>query len=269
MGWLVVLGFGGDYTLASRHIVTILEAVWRAKRSSYGSKYAGRPIYIICNPDDPGHWTNPTAFRDTLTQYLDRYGFPYTVLDTYDKIYNTIFENPPSRAIFINTHGEGHPIPPQFGTIYDTSINDFTSDYKTVAKNYYKELASRAIQYEWVLIEPIGYAFFNAMQHGHDTAEKGAIGGDGLNSFLSVIGKTTDCFSGGGTLVCLSCALRFLWRYDEWGDVKVSIVRQFNVRTLGWDIVTPWFQVAKRSLFPNYVAGAIALEEPEGAVLWC
>jgi len=269
VGWLFILGSGSNYEHASRHIVTLLEAVWRGKRSPI-REFVGAPIYVI-QTSDPGHWTNPQAFFETLSSYLSDAGIPFTKLDTYDKIWNTLWsDNPPTNIIIINTHGEGQPIPTQYGLIYDTSAGDFAPDYKTVAQNYYKDLAARVRDYNWLLIEPIGYTFFNAQQNGHCTCEKGAIGTAGLNSFLSVINVSTDCWgerqSASPTPVVHCCALKYLWR-SSWGSISASAVRFFRLTSSLVPITNIW-QIFHKRLMQVYVSGAIGLGVPDGARLF-
>lgn len=261
MGWLFILGSGSDYTHASRHVVTLLEAVWKGKRTPI-KRYINAPIYII-QTDDPGHWTSPPDFFNTLSQYLNDAGIPFTKLGTYDDIWNTLWSDPPpENIIIINTHGEGQPIPPQYGLIYDTSTDSFTSDYKTVAYNYYKDLGTRIRDYGWLVIEPIGYTFFNAMQYGHDTAEAGALGEAGLNNCLSVIGLSTNCWSHPIQEAKPCCALLYLWN-PSWGSISVSGVRY--PKPVG---NFSYWQFGRKKRWLDYCAGAIAFGEREGLRLF-
>jgi len=269
VGWLFVLGSGGNYTHASRHVVTLLDAVVECRRCVIDD-FRNAKIYII-KTSDPGHWTTPSDFYNTLTQYLSDAGYSWILLDDYDKIWNTLWsDNPPRNIVIINTHGEGQPVPTQYGLIYDTSTGDFTPDYKDVAKNYYRDLATRVKDYNWLLIEPIGYTYFNAMQNRHDTAEKGAIGSAGINSFLSVINVSTDCWgyrlSTSPTPVVHCCALKYLWN-SSWGSISVSAVRYFRLNSSLVPITNIWQMFHKR-FGQVYVAGAIGIGVPEGSKLF-
>ena len=269
MGWLFILGFDTYYDLASKHIVTLLEAVWKGKRTPI-KDFIRSTVYII-QTSDPGHWTDPSSFFNTLSSYLNNVGIPFIKLDNYDKIWNTLWsDNPPRNIIIINTHGEGQPIPPQYGLIYDPDAGDFTSDYKTVACNYYKDLAIRVRDYNWLVIEPVGYTYYNAMQYGHNTAEKEAIGPDGLNSFLSVINASTDCWgfrlSTSPTPVVSCCALSYLWR-SSWGNIESSPARFFRLTDSVRPITNIW-QFFHKKLGLVYANGAIGIGVSEGSRLF-
>jgi len=260
MGFLFILGSDGNYDHASRHVAALLRAVWKGL-SCATSKYVGSPVYII-STSDPGHWTTPSSFLSTLKSYLDAEGVSYTVLDTYDKIYSTLWVSQPSNAIIINTHGEGHPIPPQKYVIYDTTSNSFVSNYVDLAKQYYADLGAMIRDKGWLVIEPIGYAYYNAMQYGHCTCEKGAIGTSGLNSLLSAVGLSSDCWGSTAYNVIHSCALRRTWK-SEWGSITYRVVR--FVKPVG--SFSPW-QYNFRGGSLVYMAGAVAMGEPPGALLF-
>lgn len=260
MGFIFILGSDGDYTHASRHVVTLLRAVWKGL-ACQTYRYVGKPIYII-STSDPGHWTTPSSFLSTLRSYLDADGIPYTVLDTYDKIYNTLWSNPPRDVIIINTHGEGQPIPPQLYVIYDVNAGAFLSNYKDLAYQYYTDLGAMVRDKGWLVIEPIGYVYYNAMQYGHNTAEVGALGSTGLNKFLSAVDLSTDCWGYTAYNVIDCCALRKLWS-GGWGSITRRVVR--FVKPVG--SFSPWqYNFLGGSLV--YMSGAIAVGEPSGTLLY-
>ena len=263
MGWLFILGGGsGAYEHASRHVTALLRAVWKGLYC-HDRRYIGRPIYLIAT-DDPGHWTNPKDFLNVITQYLDEEHIDYRVLETYDDIMNHLWTDPPPKNIIvINLHGEAPPIPPQKYVIYDPDIGDFVEDYKDKAKQYFKEIGLAIRDYGWLVIEPIGYPFYNASQYGHETAEKSPIGAEGVNTVLSVEGLYTNCWSPRKVDFCVNmCACQRCWRRD-WGGISIKFTRPFS--PVG--NVSYW----QRAYYGGRVikaTGAIALGEPKGRLLF-
>jgi len=257
MGYLFCLGAGGGtYDHASRHIIALLRAVWKG-RSCGCREYIGKPIYLLCT-SDVGHWTTPSDFLTVLSSYLNGDGIPYTVLDTYDKIYNTLWVSPPERAIIINLHGEGHPIPPQLYDIWDETAGTFVSNYKDLCASYYNDLGVNIRDHGWLVIEPIGYTYYNAMQSGHDTAEVGALGANSINNCVGVVGLSTNCWGSKAYDVRDCCALKHNWS-SEWGAISRSVVRfaspagEFN-----------YWQFNFNGLNREHSAGAFPFNEPSG-----
>jgi len=258
MGYLFCLGAGGGtYPHSSRHIIALLRAVW--KSFSCGLReYIRRPVYLLCTTD-PGHWTDPSAFLATLSAYLDEAGILYTVLDTYDKIYNTLWTaTPPERAIIINLHGEGQPIPPQLYDIWDEVAGTFVANYRDLCASYYSDLGARIRDYGWLVIEPIGYTYYNAMQSGHCTCEIGALGAGSINNCVGVVGLSTDCWGSRAYDVRDCCALKRCWN-PAWGAISRSVSRfprpagDFN-----------YWQFNFKNLTREHSAGAFPFYEPTG-----
>jgi len=257
LGYLFILGAGGGtYEHSSRHIIALLRAIWKC-RSCGTREYIGKPIYILCTPD-PGHWTDPSTFLTTLSSYLNAEGIPYTVLDTYDKIYNTLWVALPERAIIINLHGEGHPIPPQLYDIWDEVAGTFVANYKDLCASYYSDLGIRIRDYGWLVIEPIGYVYFNAMQSGHCTHVVEALGATSINNCLGVVGLSTNCWGTTAYDVRNCCALKRNWN-PAWGAISRSVVRfpkpagEFN-----------YWQFNFLRLERKHSAGAFPFAEPTG-----
>jgi len=249
------------YDHASRHIVTLLRAAWRGLSCGL-REYIGRPVYLLCTPD-PGHWTTPSDFLTVLSSYLDGEGIPYTVLDTYDKIYSALWTaTPPERAIIVNLHGEGQPVPPQLYDIWDEVAGTFVANYKDLCASYYSDLGVRIRDYGWLVIESIGYTFFNVMQSGHCTCEVGALGSGSINNCLGVVGLSTDCWGKVVYDMRDCCSLKRLWN-PAWGAISRSAIRypkpvgDFN-----------YWQLNFRHLAREHSPGAIPFYEPTGVRLF-
>lgn len=153
-------------------------------------------VYILCIPTDPGHWTCPIGVRDSIRYWLDSWGISYTIIDNYTTWYNLSIASPEYDILVINTHGEGVPVPPDYGWVYD-AVNGWNSNYKTVCYNFYTDLLTTIKNYRWLYIEPIGYPWYNAFQNGQCThlGPNGALGSQSIsNSCKTVLGYNINCF---------------------------------------------------------------------------
>jgi len=266
LGYLFILGgAGGAYHHASRHITTLLEAVWKGRRTSQ-TKYVGKPIYLIETETvelDLGHWTDPSSFYDVLASYLTDAGIKFEKLGSYDDLMGKIWTSPPpENIILINLHGEGHPIPPALYDIWDEVAGTFVADYKDLCASYYSDLGVRIRDYGWLVIESIGYAYYNAMQSGHCTCEVKPLGSGSVNNCLGVVGLSTDCWGDTAYDVRDCCALKLLWN-PAWGAISRSVARfpkpagDFN-----------YWQFNFRYLTREHSAGAFPFAEPAGGRLF-
>jgi hypothetical protein len=150
-------------------------------------------IYVLCVDGEVGHWTCPYGVRDSIKYWLDQFGIPYTVVNSMDKWWN-LLTNPEENVAFVNCHGEGVPVPPQYGWIYN-STDGWNANYKSVAYNFYVDLLTTIKDNRWLWIEPIGYTWYNAFQNGVCTCQKGALGAYSVdNAFKNVFGFGCNCW---------------------------------------------------------------------------
>ena len=107
-------------------------------------------IYILSVKESQGWWTDLQMLAAKTQDYLQRAGkalglsFSIEVIDSIEKWDKFVAEAPPY-AVIINAHGELVPVPPRYGT-------DWQSFFKDLAAN---------IKYKgWVFVNPVGYGFF-------------------------------------------------------------------------------------------------------------
>jgi len=107
-------------------------------------------IYILSVKESQGWWTDPQPLTAKTRDYLQRAGkalglsFSIEVIDSIERWDKFVAEAPPN-AVIINAHGELVPVPPKYGS-------DWQSFFRDLAVN---------IKYRgWVLVNPVGYGFF-------------------------------------------------------------------------------------------------------------
>jgi len=107
-------------------------------------------IYILSVKESQGWWTDPQLLTAKTRDYLQRAGkalglsLSIEVIDSIEKWEKFVDEAPPN-AVIINAHGELVPVPPRYGS-------DWQSFFRDLAVN---------IKYRgWVLVNPVGYGFF-------------------------------------------------------------------------------------------------------------
>lgn len=150
-------------------------------------------IYILCVDGEVGHWTCPYGVRDSIKYWLNKFNIPYTIINSMEMWWN-ILTNPEKNVAFVNCHGEGVPVPPQYGWIYN-STDGWNPDYKLVAYDFYVYLLTVIKDNQWLWVEPIGYTWYNAFQNGICTCYKGALGSHSLaNAFKNVFGFGISCW---------------------------------------------------------------------------
>jgi len=253
MGYLFILGSGGQLDHCGRHLVTLLNAVWRC-RSCGSRKYIGRPIYLI-HTGDVGHWTDPPTFYSTLASYLDAEGILYRKLATYDDLMSYLWTTPPpENIIVVNCHGEGHPIPDALYDLWDEATGTWFPDADANIESYYKNLGNRIYYNGWLVIELVGYVFYRALQAGQNKY----VGTKGVNLVLTPTGLTTDLWGYTAYDVRDCCALKRNWN-PTWGAIS-KIVTRF-VRPVG---EFNFWQFNLRYLERRHSAGAIPFNEPVG-----
>ena len=117
---------------------------------SVGEALAQPTIYILKVAESQGWWTTPELLTVRLQDYLKTaasdlgLSFNVEVIDSIEKWERLMNESPPS-AVIINAHGELVPVPPKYGTDW---------------QSFYRDLAMNIVYKGWVFVNPIGYGFY-------------------------------------------------------------------------------------------------------------
>jgi hypothetical protein len=107
-------------------------------------------IYILNVKESQASWTTPDYITARMQQFLksaaDDLGlsFDVEVVDSIEK-WEKLMNDPPLNAVVINAHGEAIPVPPKYG-----------SDWQS----FYRDLAMNIVYKGWVFVNPIGYGFY-------------------------------------------------------------------------------------------------------------
>jgi len=132
--------------LISRFLFTVLLAlVVNASLSS-----AQPTIHILKVRESQGWWTVPELLARRLREYLDNAAkdlslvFDVKVIESIEEWERLMDESPPNMMI-INAHGELVPVPPKYGTDW---------------QSFYRDLAMNIVYKGWVFVNPIGYGFY-------------------------------------------------------------------------------------------------------------
>jgi hypothetical protein len=107
-------------------------------------------IYILNVKESQASWTTPDYITARMQQFLksaaDDLGlsFDVEVVDSIEK-WEKLMNDPPLNAVVINAHGEAIPVPPKYGTDW---------------QSFYRDLAMNIVYKGWVFVNPIGYGFY-------------------------------------------------------------------------------------------------------------
>ncbi len=107
-------------------------------------------IYILDVRESQGWWTTPDVLTRRIQDLLSSAAkdlnlqFNVVVIDSIER-WERIFTEAPQDAVIINAHGELVPVPPKYGTDWQT---------------FYRDLAMNIMYKGWVWVNPIGYGFF-------------------------------------------------------------------------------------------------------------
>jgi hypothetical protein len=128
-----------------------------------------RDVYIINIRNIRSSMISKSVARFSLTKMAEKYDFVVQTISSYSAL-RSILRNPPRQSIFVNLHGEIMPVP------QGRSWRDFYVDIGNVVKNY-----------GWILVNLAGYPFYYSSSR--------IVGPGGLNTFLSAIGASANCFN--------------------------------------------------------------------------
>jgi hypothetical protein len=107
-------------------------------------------IYVLAVKESQASWTTPDYITARMQQFLksaaDDLGlsFDVEVVDSIEK-WEKLMNDPPLNAVVINAHGEAIPVPPKYGTDW---------------QSFYRDLAMNIVYKGWVFVNPIGYGFY-------------------------------------------------------------------------------------------------------------
>jgi hypothetical protein len=141
-------------------------------------------IYVLAVKDAQSWWTDHNKLCERILYYLDKaakdlgLSFDVEVVDSIEK-WEKLMSEPPLNAVVINAHGEAIPVPPKYGTDWQTFLRD---------------LATNMVGRGWVFVNPIGYGFYY-VNYNYTRRPDGkwdwafsTVGGDGLATVASVLG---------------------------------------------------------------------------------
>jgi len=118
---------------------------------AFASLASAQPtIYILKVTESQGWWTTPELLTARLQDYLKAaandlgLSFNVEVIDSIEK-WETLMNESPPNAVIINAHGELVPVPPKYGTDW---------------QSFYRDLAMNIMYKGWVFVNPIGYGFY-------------------------------------------------------------------------------------------------------------
>ena len=107
-------------------------------------------IYILKVSESQGSWTTPELLTMRIREYLESAAkdlnlvFSVEVIDSIEK-WERMMSEPPPNAVIANAHGELVPVPPRYGTDW---------------QSFYRDLAMNIVYKGWVFVNPIGYGFY-------------------------------------------------------------------------------------------------------------
>lgn len=174
----------------------VLAAVLFALAGSAGRASAQPTIYILKVSESEGSWTVPELLAVRLQDYLQTaasdlgLSFNVEVVDSIEEWERLVSEAPPN-AVIINAHGELVPVPPKYGTDW---------------QSFYRDLAMNIMYKGWVFVNPIGYGFFyvtyNYTRRPDGTwewtrLEVGPAGLDTLGGWLGIVATAWPEAAGG------------------------------------------------------------------------
>ena len=155
-------------TRAQRSLEAIKQALMDLD-SGFASVW--QDVYIINIRNIPSHFVhNKAILQRAITNAAQQHGLTVNTISSYARM-RTMLQNPPRQAIVANVHGEIMPVPR--GRNW---------------RNFYIDLGRAVKDHCWIFINIGGYPFWYERQ-GH------AIGGNGLNAFLSVSNINADCMN--------------------------------------------------------------------------
>ena len=118
---------------------------------AFASLASAQPtIYILKVTESQSSWTTPELLAARLQDYLKAaasdlgLSFNVEVIDSIEK-WETLMNESPPNAVIINAHGELVPVPPKYGTDW---------------QSFYRDLAMNIMYKGWVFVNPIGYGFY-------------------------------------------------------------------------------------------------------------
>jgi len=140
-------------------------------------------IYILSVKDAYDSWTDHIKLAERILYYLDKaakdlgLSFDVEVVDSIEK-WEKLMNDPPLNAVVINAHGEAIPVPPKYGTDWQTFLRD---------------LATNMVG-GWVFVNPIGHGFYY-VNYNYTRRPDGkwnwifsTVGGSGLATVASALG---------------------------------------------------------------------------------
>jgi hypothetical protein len=107
-------------------------------------------IYILSVRESQSWLTDHIKLCERILYYLDKaakdlgLSFDVEVVDSIEK-WEKLMSEPPLNAVVINAHGEVVPVPPKYGSDWQTFLRD---------------LATNMVGRGWVFVNPIGYGFY-------------------------------------------------------------------------------------------------------------
>ncbi len=152
-------------------------------------------IYILNVRESQGWWSTPdlltSNMRDLLQSAAEDLGLSFSVV-VIDSIegWERLVSEPPPDAVIVNAHGELVPVPPKYGTDW---------------QSFYRDLAMNIMYRGWVFVNPVGYGFFYVTYNysrgdggwGWDLLTVGPSGLDVLGGWLGILATAWPEAAGG------------------------------------------------------------------------